>query len=510
MQSNASTSMARNPMIWADVPDIAIIRVGDVYYMSSTTAHMNPGVPIMKSTDLVNWKMVNYAYQTLGDSDELDLKNGKNAYSGGSWASSLRYHNGTFYLSTFSGTTGKTYVYETKDIEQGPWTKHEFEPKLHDHTLFFDDDGRVYMIYGGGEIRIVELNSDMSGLKPGGVNQTIIPNASLVAGDKIGLPAEGSQMMKVDGKYYLFNIVWPPGGMRTELVHRADRITGPYEGRIALQDQGIAQGSIIDTPKGNWVTYMFQDHGAVGRVPVLVPMKWENGWPVLGMNGKVPETFDTGMPAKNGDISGIVASDEFNRKPGELALPLQWQWNHNPDNSRWSLSARPGFLRLTTGRLETNLESSRNMLTQRTFGPQSAASTMIDVSAMKDGDVAGLSSFQKKYGYVGVKMEGGAKSIVMVSAASDTPQQIAGVGLNQNKVWLKVDCDFNNKTDKAYFYYSLDGKSWTKIGEPLQMVYTLPQFIGYRFALFNYATKEAGGTVDFDYFRVSDQISATG
>ena len=242
MKPIASTSMARNPIIWADVPDIAIIRVGGVYYMSSTTAHMAPGVPIMKSTDLVNWKMVGYVYQTLGDSDALSLKNGKNAYSGGSWASSLRYHNGTFYLSTFSGTTGKTYIYETKDIENGPWTEHEFEPKLHDHTLFFDDDGRVYMIYGGGEIKIVELNSDMSGLKPGGVNQTIIRNASLVASDKVGLPAEGSQMMKVNGKYYLFNIVWPPGGMRTEIVHRADSNHRPLRGPHCAARSGHRAG----------------------------------------------------------------------------------------------------------------------------------------------------------------------------------------------------------------------------------------------------------------------------
>ena len=500
-------STAHNPIIWADVPDVAIIRVGNTYYMSSTTAHMSPGVPIMKSTDLVNWRIVNYAYQTLGDSDALDLKNGKNAYSGGSWASSLRYHNGTFYVSTFSGTTGKTYIYETKDIENGPWTTHEFEPKLHDHTLFFDDDGRVYMIYGGGEIKIIELNADMSGVKQGGVNQTIIPNASLVASEKVGLPAEGSQMMKVNGKYYLFNIVWPPGGMRTEIVHRANEITGPYEGRIALQDQGVAQGSIIDTPQGQWIAYMFQDHGAVGRVPMLVPMKWQDGWPVLGVDGKVPETLD--IAAGKSDISGIVSSDEFDRKPGQRTLPLQWQWNHNPDNAHWSLSARPGFLRLTTGRVETELASARNSLTQRTFGPQSAATTSIDVSAMKDGDVAGISAFQKKYGFVGVKMEGQTKSLVMVSAASDTPQQIASVPLGQNTVFLKVECDFKDKTDKAYFSYSLDGKNWQPLGEPLQMVYTLPQFIGYRFALFNFATKTPGGFVDFDYFRASDKISET-
>ncbi len=165
---------AANPVIFADVPDMSMIRVGANYYMSSTTMHMSPGVPIMKSTDLVNWRTIGYAYDTLDDVDELNLANGKSTYGKGSWASSLRHHKGTFYVSTFAGTTGKTYIYSTKDIERGPWKKVSFKPMLHDHTLFFDDDGKVYMLTGGGTIRIHELNDDLSGLKPGGLNQVAI------------------------------------------------------------------------------------------------------------------------------------------------------------------------------------------------------------------------------------------------------------------------------------------------------------------------------------------------
>ena len=308
----------RNPIIWADVPDLAMIRVGDTYYMSSTTAHMSPGLPIMKSKDLVNWEMVSYAYDTLGDNDALTLQNGKNAYGAGSWASSLRYHNGTFYATTFSGTTGKTYIYTTKDIEKGPWTETSFSPSLHDHSLFFDDDGRVYMLYGGGNLRLTELNADLSGIKPGGFDEVVVPNASAVAGPNIGLPAEGSQLLKHDGKYYLFNISWPRGGMRTVLVHRADKITGPYEGRVALQDKGVAQGSLIDTPQGEWFAYLFRDYGAVGRVPYLVPVKWENGWPILGVDGKVPDTLNLPLNMMGtGGVAGIVASDDFKRSPGQ-------------------------------------------------------------------------------------------------------------------------------------------------------------------------------------------------
>ncbi len=495
---------AQNPIIQADVPDMAMIRVGDTYYMSSTTMHMSPGLPIMKSKDLVNWQLIGYAYDTLGDNVALTLQNGKNAYGSGSWASCLRYHDGVFYVTTFSSTTGKTHVYRTKDIEKGPWTENSFRPSLHDHSLIFDDDGRVYMVNGGGNIRLTELTADVTGIKPDGFNQVIITNASAVAGPNVGLNAEGSQMFKINGKYYLFNITWPRGGMRTVIIHRADKITGPYEGRVALMDKGVAQGGLIDTPQGDWYAYLFQDHGAVGRIPYLVPVKWADGWPVLGENGKVPDTLN--LPASTGVSPGIVASDEFDRHSGDAALPLVWQWNHNPDNKLWSLTQRPGFLRLTTGRVDADFLSARNTLTQRTFGPESSGTIALDVSKLKDGDFAGLGLLQKNYGLVGVKSDGGTNFIVMVSADNHSPVEVERVPLTQSNVFLKAECDFKNRADKAKFFYSLDGKSWIAIGSQLKMSYTLPHFMGYRFGLFNFATKTPGGYADFDYFHVSAKI----
>jgi beta-xylosidase len=501
-----SPKSATNPIIWADVPDPSIIRVGDTYYMTSTTMHMSPGLQIMKSTDLVNWAIVGYAYKTLADNDALTLTNGKSAYGAGSWASSLRYHDGTYYATTFSSTTGRTHVYRTKDIEKGPWVENTFRPALHDHSLFFDDNGRVYMIHGAGNLRLVELNKDLSGIRPGGVDQVIVPNASKVAGPRVGLPAEGSQLFKVKGKYYLFNIVWPRGGMRTVIVHRADKITGPYEGRVALQDKGVAQGGLIDTPGGDWYAYLFRDSGAVGRIPYLVPVKWEEGWPVLGVDGKVPDALN--LPASKGVIPGLVASDEFDRRPGEPALPLVWQWNHNPDDRYWSVTQRAGFLRLTTGRVDGDFLNARNTLTQRTFGPTCSGSVRIDVANAKDGDFAGLGVLQKRYGLVAVKRSGATRSIVAVSAESGSAVETESVPLTGDVVYLKVECDFRNRVDTARFFHSADGKQWAAIGKPLRMTYTLPHFMGYRFALFNYASKDAGGSVDFDYFRVGDEISS--
>ncbi len=492
---------ATNPVIFADVPDMSIVRVGHTYYMSSTTMHMSPGVPIMKSIDLVNWSIVNYAYDTLASVDELNLVNGKSTYGRGSWASCIRFHKGMYYVSTFAQTTGKTYIYTTKDIERGPWKVISFSPSYHDHTIFFDDDGRTYLIYGAGKLSMIELNADASGIRPGSKERVILENASAPAGDNIALKAEGSQLFKVNGKYYIFNIVWPKDGMRTVLVHRSERIDGPYEGRVALQDRGIAQGGLIDTPEGKWFAYLFRDYGSVGRIPYLVPVTWSDGWPVLGENGKVPETLD--LRSGTGLIPGIVASDEFDRKRGDRPLPLVWQWNHNPDNSLWSLKKRKGFLRLQTGRVDTAFLFARNTLTQRTIGPTSAAATLIDLSAMKVGDFAGLTLLQKRYGQVGIEMNASGKQVVMINAESGR-KEIQRIPISVNSIFLKAECDFRELKDVAMFYYSLDGSKWFRIGNELHMKYTLPHFMGYRFGIYYYATKEVGGHVDVDYFRIQE------
>ncbi|WP_347330023.1 glycoside hydrolase family 43 protein [Marinimicrobium locisalis] len=489
---------ARNPIIWADVPDVSVIRVENTYYMSSTTMHMSPGLPIMKSDDLVNWELASYAYDTLVDNEAMNLQRGQNAYGKGSWASSLRYHEGRFYVSTFSDTSGKTHIFSTEDVTKSNWREQSFEPVLHDHTLFFEE-GRVYMVYGSGDIRLVELEDDLSGIKEGGINKVIIPDAGAVAGDDIMLPAEGSQLYKVNGYYYLFNITWPQDDMRTVVIHRAEKLTGPYEGRVALQDEGIAQGGLVQTPSGDWYAMLFGDRGAVGRIPYLVPVHWQDGWPVLGENGTVPDRLN--VPVENSNVSGLVQSDDFSTP----TLPLAWQWNHNPHQEGWSLTDRPGHLRLTNHRLVDSVLQTRNTLTQRTFGPKSHVHTKLDVSGLRDGDVAGLLLLQKHYGYVGVKQENGQRSVVMVSAEKegDASRELASHSVEQSILYLKAEADFRKQKDRAQFFYSLDGEQWTPIGEPLKMSYTLPHFMGYRFGLFNFATETQGGTVDFDYFRIA-------
>lgn len=498
---NATT--ISNPLIWSDVPDVSVVRVGNSYYTASTTMHMNPGVPIMESTDLVHWKTIHYAYTTLANSDALNLTNGADAYGKGSWAPSIRHKNGTFYVLVPSYTTGKTHLFRTTNIHGGTWEEVTF-PFYHDPSLLLDDDGRNYVIYGAGDIKIVELTSDLSAVKPGGTNMTLIANATAASGSSAGLAAEGAHIEKVNGYYYVFLICWPSGNSRTELVFRSSTLTGNYTGQIAMQSNGVAQGGIFQAADNAWWAILFQDNGAVGRSPWLIPVTWQNDWPVFGTNGSAPNSITLSTSAQE-DGYGMVVSDDFTT----TELFREWQWNHNPLNTHWSLSARPGFFRITTSRVDADLASVRNMLTQRSYGPKSSGQVAIETANMKDGDVAGLSAFQKNYGYVAVKMSGGNRSIVMVNASSGTPSQVASIPLSQDRVYLRVDMDFTNRTDKATFFYSLNGTTWTAAGNTLQMSYTIPHFMGYRFGLFHFATISAGGYVDFDSFKIGKAYDST-
>jgi beta-xylosidase len=501
-----------NPVIWADVPDISIVRVGPDYYMSSTTMHLVPNVPIMHSRDLVNWEIVDYCADILAEQDDLALRNGKNSYGKGTWASSLRWHDGRFTLSTFAQTTGRTHVYRTKAVGSGPWESAWFLPYCHDNSLFFDDDGKTWMISGNNSLFLVELAADGLSPLPGGQPAVIIRQGAapcFAPGEKVeGGLSEGSQLFKVNGRYYLFNICWPRGKCRTVVCHRADKITGPWEGRVVLQDKGVAQGGLVDTPDGRWFAYLFQDHGGVGRCPWLVPVVWKDGWPVLGVDGKAPRAVD--LPPSKGLIPGIVAPDEFDRKPGDRPLPLVWQWNHNPDPTCWTLWERPGWLRLKTTRRDAVLTDARNQLGQRTFGPRSFAETFVDAAALRDGDFAGLTLFQRQYGFIAVTVDKGQRRVVAMTAPNGgAPVESAGAALEGGGVYLRADCDFRRRADTGTFSYSLDGKTWTRLGGELKMPYTLPHFMGYRFGLFCFSTANPGGHADFDFFHVGGDAACT-
>ena len=508
----------QNPMLWADVPDPDVIRVGDTYYLVSTTMHLMPGAPIMTSKDLKNWETVGYIFDRLTDSPKYDLLNGT-VYGRGQWATSLKYHNGKFYAllaPNERGAMGDTYIFSAEKAE-GPWTIVSRMRHFHDCSLFFDDDGRVYVIYGTGEM--IELKPDLSDVIEG-THQQLFQREE----DEKGI-LEGSRMIKHNGKYYLLMIshVYAPGKHRREVCYRADNIRGPYEKQVILESEfgGFsyeAQGTIVDTPDGDWMGIIFQDRGGVGRVLTVMPCRWVNGWPMLGdENGKVPETV---RPLVNGQpATAIVKSDDFSSDK----LGLHWQWNHNPIDEAWSLKERPGFLRLKTNRVVSNLYLAPNTLTQRMEGPTCSGTIAIDISKMKDGDCAGLAAFNSDTGALVIKKKGKNLVLEMVEMSvtlTDLDKEVTNVEekviesipLNAQlstlnaQLFLRIDADFRpvngHGRDAANFYYSIDGSQWTQIGtKDYRLNFDWRRFfMGSKFGIFCYATKKKGGYVDIEAF----------
>lgn len=495
-------AVAANPLVYSDIPDVDYIRVGEDYYMVSTTMFLNPGVPIMHSKDLVHWEIVSYVYDTLEDSDKTNLVNGEQCYGKGSWAASLRYNEADkmFYVCFSSNDQNKTYIYTTDDIKSGNWKKHSANGTKHDPGLLFDD-GKSYIFSGNGNIAMQEFELTEDGIKFG-TAKTVLKKSS----SKNIVSIEGCHAYKVGEYYYLFFISWPSGDQRTEWCYRSKSLTGEWEERRVFHNGGIAQGGIIDTQNGDWYAMLFKDSGAVGRIPVLLEVYWEDGWPMMGTNGKQNSAKQMEVKLESSGKNYIYADDTFDYD--ENKLQLVWQWNHNPDNANWSVTERKGYLRLKTGSLANTIVDARNSLTQRTFGKKCTSEAAIDVSNMKDGDYAGICAFQNDYGQVGVMKEDG-KTYLYYGAgqwmdgekAVNTMKIADGrIALEQSQVYLKINYNFS--TNKATFQYSLDGTAWNAIGSELAMSYNLKVFMGYRTYLYNYATKETGGYVDFDYYKI--------
>ena len=494
---NSFAVTVNNPVMYVDSPDPSIVRVDDAYYMVTTTMHFAPGVPVFKSTDLAQWRTVGYAYQTLTNNNNMNLNNA-DAYGKGSWASSIRYHKGFFYVLTPSYTTNKTHLYKTADVENGPWSEVQL-PFYHDPSLFFDDDGTVWVFYGSGDqISYVQLNDDASGVKAGGKSGKVggVSVNQVTGTSNYYVQQEGSHMEKVNGEYYLFTISWPAGKSRSEIVYRSKSLLSGYSGRYFLSDNGVAQGGIFDTPDGKWYALLFRDSGPVGRMSHLVPMEWKDGWPVPTSGSKAPSTID--LPESPLPGYGMVTSDDFDSD----VLALEWQFNHNPDNKNWSLTANPGFYRITTSRTDSRVVSAKNTLTQRTFGPKCSGRTLVDGSGMKDGDMAGLVALQDDKGFVALAKDGGSYKVVMYTGNKDGERQAESKAISGSKVYLRIDFDLPIDRGTAYFYYSTDGSTWTKIGSDVKLNYDLHMFVGVRWGLFNFATKTAGGYADFDWFKV--------
>ena len=525
-----------NPLFYDEFSDPDILRVGDDYYLAGTTMHTVPGLVILHSKDLVNWENISYCFDRFdfGD-DAFSLRNHQEIYGQGIWAPCIRYANGQFYV--YSNVNGKgLQCYTSKDI-RGPWKHHNMQGRIYDLSVLFDDDGKIYAIHGYGEVKCTELKPDMSGPVED-TERTIIPEGNAVG--------EGHHMYKINGMYYLISTDYKPNG-RT-LCSRSKSIWGPYETITITADEtfgyhaasltqvpkgeryrigqdgtdfgipkvdedatactNIHQGGIVQDQSGQWWALLMMDFHSIGRTVTLAPITWKDGWPMLGLEGNLGRAPRTWFKP---NVQSVAVSqqqtiphapyqrnEDFNGKQ----LGRIWQWNHNPDEKKWSLTN--GRLRLQSMPAE-QLMWARNTLTQRVIGPKSIATVELYVGGMKEGDVAGLGNINVPCSWIGV--EQGRYGLLLrcfEQATNDTVTLgIASCDAPLQKVWLRMVGDFDN--DQVHYEFSLNGEHYRPLGREMPLSYQLITFQGSRHALFAFNHKgKQGGYAEFDNFTVQE------
>lgn len=509
-----------NPLFFDEFSDPDLIRVGADFYLTGTTMHSMPGLPVLHSRDLLNWTFLSYAIDRLDLGPSFRLEEGRNEYGRGIWAPCFRFHKGTFHI--FSNVNGQTtQLFRAKD-PKGPWTRTSMKRSLHDLSVLFDDDGKTYVVWGYRGIRVAQLTEDLTDTVPGTERELIAPSAGM---------GEGLHLYKVQGRYYLTS-AWFLDEMRMP-VARAERMEGPWEvnqnvsrgedfglgvgyrvaGRgaalkITPPDTSkagrcaIHQGGIVDTPKGEWWGFSMMDANSVGRLTALSPVTWKDGWPYFGLPGNLGRSPRTWVKPKSEFAEKPHApyrrSDDFRARE----LQPVWQWNHVPVEGKWSLTERPGFLRLHALAAE-DLWRARNTLTQRAVGPRSTVTLILETAGMKPGDVAGLALFNRPYAWLGVERGGGGELMLVLD--DDVTGTATRQAVNGQRVWLRAECDFVK--NQAVFQYSTDGKKYQAIGQTHTMAYGLITFQGVRYALFSYNTRAGAeaGFADFGEIEVREE-----
>ncbi|MFD8304440.1 glycoside hydrolase 43 family protein [Streptomyces sp. NPDC059690] len=493
-----------NPVVWQDFADIDVIRVGSTYYASASTMHYSPGAPVLRSYDLVNWEIAGHSVPVLDFGAKYDL-NGARGYVRGIWASSLAYRpsNRTFYwLGQID--FARTYLYTAAAVE-GPWSRlTTIGTPYYDAGLLIDSDDSLYVAYGNTTISVAQLSPD-------GRNQ-VRTQQVFTAPSSVGT-LEGSRFYKINGQYYIF-VTRPANGQY--ILKSSSGPFGPYTMRQVLLDLrgpipggGVPhQGGLVQTQGGAWYYMAFVDAYPGGRVPVLAPVTWtSDGWPVVRLvNGAWGGSYPSPVvPAASRQRAPMTGVDTFDG----TALKPAWEWNHNPDNTRWSLG---NGLTLRTATVTNDLYWARNTLTYRIQGPTSTATVQIDPSAMRDGDRAGLALLRDSSAWIGVKRDGGVTRVAMVGGltmdgswnTTGTGTELASAATSGDRVWLRATADIRPGSARpGTFSYSTDGINFTRLGPAFSMGNDWRFFMGYRFALFNHATQALGGAVHVLRFELS-------
>ncbi|MEU7825526.1 family 43 glycosylhydrolase [Catellatospora sp. NPDC049133] len=490
-----------NPVLWQDFADIDIIRVGDTYYYSASTMHYSPGAPILRSYDLVNWEFAGHSVPTLDHSNAYNLNGNGRAYVKGIWASTLNYRpsNSTFYWMGCM-EFNKTYVYTASAVD-GTWSKRStINNCYYDAGLLVDDNDTMYVAYGNSNISVAQLSAD--GLSQVRTQQVFTTPSSVGT-------LEGARFYKRNGSYYIF-LTRPANG---QYILKSSSPWGPYTMQQLLLNLpgpvsggGVPhQGGLVQTQNGAWYYLAFVDSYPGGRIPVLAPVTWTaDGWPQLQLvNGAWGSSYPKpNLPAPPRQVKPMIGTDTFSG----TALGPQWEWNHNPDTSRYTVN---NGLRLQTATVTNDLYNARNTLTHRIQGPSSTATIALDYSSMRDGDRAGLAMLRDSSAWIGVKRDNGTTRVVMTNGltmdgswnTTGTGSENASASISGGRIWLRVNADIRPGSGRqARFSYSTDGTNFTALGSAFTLNNAWQFFMGYRFGIFNYATQALGGSVTVSRF----------
>ncbi|NDV80409.1 beta-xylosidase [Bacteroides sp. 51] len=472
-----------NPILNADYSDPDVIRVGEKYYMIASDFHFI-GMQVLESDDMVNWTLISQIYDHFDHPEWNENKR----YGAGAWAPSLRYHDGKFWM--FVCTPHELYMSQAEKAS-GPWSPLHVVNAVgqwEDPCPLWDDDGNAYLgrsQWGGGPIIIHRMSPD---------GRELLDDGRIVY---TGPVAEGVKLHKWNGYYY---ISIPEGGVSTgwQTILRSRNIYGPYEKKVVLEQgrtdiNGPHQGALVDTPEGEWWFYHFQGTEPLGRVVHLQPAHWKDGWPVIGVDidmngiGEPVRTWTKPSIGKNITPHLPQTNDDFSTSK----LGLQWQFNHNPVNERWSLTERKGWLTLDAIRSE-KLYEARNMITQKCTGYQSEATTLLDFSKLAEGGRAGILAMGNIPCGAGVIHKNGKNHIyVEKDGEVEIIQPAKG-----KVVYLRVSFDAINNTHQ--FYYSTDNKAFTACGEAFAL--RTGSWKGIRTGVYTYNTAQDNGKVSFDWF----------
>ncbi len=485
----------QNPILYADYSDPDVCRVGNDFYMTSSSFNCVPGLQIMHSQDLIHWEMIGAALPTaLPGTEGLETPQ----YGGCVWAPSIRYHNGTFYIYYGDPDRG-IFMLRTNDI-RGRWDKPVLVKAgkgMIDPCPLWDNDGRVYLVHAYAGSR-AGLKSVLAVMELDSTGTQVLQDSRIIYdGHRDNPTIEGPKFYKRNGYYYIFA---PAGGVKKgwQLALRSSSVYGPYETKVVLSQgetaiNGPHQGAWVDTEAGeNWFLH-FQDAGIYGRIVHLQPMKWESDWPVIGKYGNPVTKYKKPALANTANIGYIAESDEFD----SATLGWQWQWASNINPQWYFCDAKDGYLRLFS--YYSPLAEAPNILLQKFPAPDFQVTTRMrfSPSPKHKGEQAGLILDGPKPAYM--VMKNLADGIVLSFKAESYNMALVSVKPD-SWVYLRMQCKDGGQ---CIFSYSTDGKKFKTINIPIQAVGR--DWIGAKMGLFCTRAAEGkndGGWLDVDYWHV--------